>query len=230
MAALATVHTAMPLPLHAAAASLGSTDAAAGTPSGLTLPAARTIVATCTASVQSAYSQLIELDSCTAVEPLPDCLDAAGAQALTRQLIAACDGLLAALPVVGADVAYSGAPARRRAGVAGLLDSLERSIRKGGASVDVADLEWVEEVEGRTNEAVDVLRALRDAVRLMEEEAMATAASAVVAVGKSEAGNEADGVSGVARGRPVGAVAGKRRELQQLCRQVVVAVRAVTDA
>eukprot|EP00198_Chlamydomonas_reinhardtii_P002531 XP_001691867.1 Paf1 complex component [Chlamydomonas reinhardtii] len=118
----------------------------------MSLQAARQATAAALRALEAAYRALVEEQSCIAVEgPGPDCLPGAGsggpgeanggggrgavgqgALRLVESLVAASKTLQVSLPVVGADIAYAGAPAKRRRGVLGLLDAAERAARAGG--------------------------------------------------------------------------------------------------
>lgn len=160
--------------------STGTSDRPA--PSGMTLPQAQAAATASVSALQSAYSDLITLSSCTAVEPPPDCVSSGSATALLQSLAGSCRQLLVALPIVAADIAYSGSPAKRRSGFGGLLDALEAATRQG-ESIDTADLEWVELVEDRSLRAVGRLEELQAAVREVQQ---------AVGAGAGGAGREVD--------------------------------------
>ncbi|GLC38648.1 hypothetical protein PLESTB_000456200 [Pleodorina starrii] len=223
-AVLATAAAAaLSAPANAAAPYDPQPGGGGGGTSGMTLEDARAATAAAVRSLQSAYDRLIELDSCTAVENLPDCLDAAAAAALASQLADSCRTLTVALPVVAAAIAYdTPPPAKRRSGPLGaLLGSLERAAGaaggggNGGRSLDVADLEWLEEVEGRTNTAVAQLELLR------------RAAEGVLVTHGSVAGG-GNGGSGGGRS-PVAVLGERRRRLAELAGVCLRDVRAVLE-
>ncbi len=173
-------------------------------PSGMTLSQARAAASASISSLQSAYSDLVTLSSCTAVEPPPDCVSSKSATALLQTLAGSCRQLLIALPIVAADIAYSGSPAKRRSGFGGLLDALEAATRQG-ESIDTADLEWVELVEDRSIRAVGRLEELEAALREVQQ---------VVAAGGGGAGREVV-VLAAESGRLAGLVRGAVGAVQQ---------------
>ncbi|KAG2442430.1 hypothetical protein HXX76_002516 [Chlamydomonas incerta] len=151
----------------------------------MSLEAARQATASALRALEGAYRALLAEQSCTAVEgPGPDCLPGGGGGGagsgegsgggpggaeqgplqLAESLVVASRTLQVSLPVVGADIAYAGSPAKRRRGVMGLLDAAERAARAGGGlAVDAADLEYLEQVEDVTTAAVLQLRLLQRA-------------------------------------------------------------------
>ncbi|KAG2448185.1 hypothetical protein HYH02_006770 [Chlamydomonas schloesseri] len=198
---------------------------------GMSLAAAREATSPALRSLERSYQALVREQSCAAVEgPGPDCLPGGGegrgeggggagagrgSLELAQALVAASKTLQVSLPVVGADIAYAGSPAKRRRGVMGLLDAAERAARAGGGlAVDTADLEWLEAVEDATTAAVMQLRLLQRAA----EGVVAARAGAGAGAERAEAGAGAGaGGGGVGAAAALVAAAPRLTELAYVC-------------